>query len=153
MYGKHNYISYYNEDEGDNEPAIKIASWLKDNQVNVVMDKFDVITSRKRVWCENHLSNAERVIMVVSPDYLEVCKFGETYEKEKKQDCFKQQLDWNEICQIRHKMMEKPLATDRFIVVLVNTGSNELPFWMRGLTIFKYRKENVISENILKFLK
>lgn len=149
--GGTDYISYYSAKESDTNTAMKIAAWLAQHEVKVIMDKFDVISNGKRIWSEQQLASAKKVILILSPGYLEICKFDQNIKKEKKLDSFMDQLAYNEICYIRDEIRKKPFAIDRVVVVLAGVGSGELPFWMKGLKSFKYSNGELDGE-ILKFL-
>ena len=110
------------------------------------------MVTNERIWNERNMSLSKRVILIISPGYLEICKFDEKNNKEKRLESVKDQLAYSEISRIRNEIMEKPLATDRFIVILVRTSRSDLPFWMKKLKIYEYSK-GMLDEKILTVLK
>ena len=147
------YVSYYSDNDKVTENAIRIASWLKQQNLNVIMDKLNVITDGMRKWCDRNISLAKKVILIISPGYLKISKLDETINPGKEKELsLKDQLAYNEVCHIRDEIMKMPLVTHRFVVILVETGYNELPFWMKHLNVYKYSGGKV-DENILKVLK
>lgn len=146
------YLSYYSDNKNVTNTAIKIANWLREQNIDVIFDKFFVITNGLRKWRELSLSSAKRIILIISPGYLKICKLDESDEKDKKLDAIKDQLAYNEICHVRDEITKNPSVTDKFIVILVETSPDDLPFWMKRLNIYKY-KNGQVDEKMLEVLK
>ena len=128
---------------------MRIASWLKQQNLNVIIDKFHVITDGMRKWCDRHISSAKKVIIIICPGYLKISKLDENVNPgREKSFSFKDQLAYNNVCHIRDEITKMP---QRFVVILVETGYNELPFWMKHLNVYKYSGGKV-DENILEVL-
>lgn len=145
--GAAHYISY---NASNKREAMDIARWLQNKNVNVVIDKFSLIIPNRRVWSETKLLEAEKIIMIITPQYLEICTSRQS--KSYKQNNFpcSDELVNNEISLIRNKLID--LSSDKIIIILVDTKEKDLPHWMSGLHCYQY-KNGKLNEEVLRVLK
>jgi imidazole glycerol phosphate synthase subunit HisF len=95
---------------------------------------------------------AEKIIMIVTPKYLEICNLQQTKANEEKKRSHNDELVCNEIALIKNKLIEKGMAADKCIVILIDTKRKDLPHWMSQFNCYQY-KNGKLSEGILPMLK
>ncbi|XP_028411509.1 uncharacterized protein LOC114534157 [Dendronephthya gigantea] len=146
--GAPHYVSYHM----DNKSEIKnLARWLKTKKINAVIDILFTKTN-PQAWSEARLLEAEKIIIVITSEYLKVCNLFHSEKNQKEKLSYNDQRCSNEISLIRNKLGENCLASDKFVGILVGTKKKDLPHWMLQLNCFEY-KNGSLDEEILGKLK
>lgn len=147
--GAPHYISYNASNKGE---ALDIARWLQQKNINVIIDQLSYIKPNRRAWSERQLLEAEKIIMIVTPKYLGICNLQQTKSNEEKKRSHNDEWACNEISLIKNKLIEKGMAADKCIVILIDTQRKDLPHWMSQFNCYQY-KNGKLSEEILPMLK
>ena len=127
-----------------------IARWLRDRHVNVIIDKFSFIIFNRRVWGEQQLLEAKKIIMIITSHYLEICTSRETKSHKQNNFSWRDELVNNEISLIKNRLIDT--TDDKIIAILIDTQEKDLPHWMSDLHCFQY-KNGKLDEGILRMLK
>jgi hypothetical protein len=116
------------------------------------MDKFSLIIPNRRVWSEQQLVEAEKIILIITPKYLEICNLHQSISNMGKVWSYNDELVCNEISLIRNKLIDKGKVSNKFIGILVDTKKKDLPHWMSQFNCYKYRNGK-LDDDILDMLK
>ena len=155
------YVSYLPEKASINEVR-EIYSWLKSHNIDVVMDqmyddqKLYYSLGPKR-FGERFLTQADKVIMIVTNGYLKICRLDDTFDIEYLTPCFKslnEERLYSEVTQIKTEVTTTlEHGPIRFIPILVNVPDN-LPQWLQKLTSIEWPEKNDRkTETLLNLLK
>ncbi len=106
----------------------------------------------RRAWSEKQLLEAEKIIMILTPKYLEICKLRQSLSNKEKLWSYNDELVYNEIAWINNKLIGKERDTDKFIGILIDIKKTDLPHWMSEFNCYKY-KNGQLDEEILNILK
>lgn len=105
-----------------------------------------------QAWSEERLQQAEKIIMVITSEYLKVCNLYHSERNKEEKLSFNDQLCRNEISLIKNKLGENLLASDKFVGILIGIKKKDLPQWMSQLNCYIY-KNGRLDEEILEKLK
>lgn len=139
--------------------VLKMYSWLTSHHIDVIMDKmhdpklYNSLGPKR--FGEMFVAKAQKVIMIISPGYLELCWLDAAVNLNSKtalNSLDKERL-YSEVTYIKNELSTTiNLAQSRFIPVLIDVQENDLPKWLRNITAVNWPKDGK-SDKFLAILK
>lgn len=126
---------------------MEFTSWFREHGYDVQMDLMHGPRSELRLrelgrfrFGELQLQKAKYVFMIVSPDYLKLCRQnGEETNLDGLSHAEK--IVYNEIMYVHHELCSTAFRNSRFLPVLFGVEAIELPFWMKELVVFSWPED------------
>lgn len=136
------FISYAHEDESHNRWVLELSNRLREKYgIDAEMDMYNKYGADPRVWIEEKIEWADKVIMICTPGY------GKKSQK-------RQGLRGFELVQILQKLYLKYSENGKFITVLRNGNHEEsIPAALQSLIWVDMVDDSKYEKNIAELLK
>ena len=142
-------MSYVSESESHMEKVADFCSWFRKHGYNVQMDIMATESNQEDLkelgrlrWGEKQLTRAKNVFIIVSPSYLNLCRFDEA-ERDGSSLTQEETIIYSEITQIRNELSSTAYISSRFIPVLFGVKETELPFWIKQLVVYNWPNDKM----------